>query len=196
MKKSIVNQFGAYSDDSPEFLHGKDVSEGNELCLNRVNSDIIHLDKITHSCPIDWRTKQPVIINASYQWFLKIADVRDLAIKQLEQVDVHNSSGGKNQLMLLLKKRPYWCISRQRVWGVPIPVFFRKDTNETITSERIISHLTELLRRNGSMDFWWKLDVKDLLPADELQRLGCDVDNIAKGSVGFITRIFHKKMSE
>lgn len=189
-KKSIVNQFGVYSDETPEFLRGKDVSDGNQLCLNHVKSHTIHLDKITHSCPIDWRTKQPVIINASYQWFLNIAEVRDLALEQLEQVDVINSSGQNvNQLKLLLQKRPYWCISRQRVWGVPIPAFYRKDNNETITSNRIISHLTELLMKNGSMDFWWKLDVKDLLPADELQRLGGDVDNIVKGNVRFLDKL-------
>lgn len=173
-----------YNDDAPEFLRDKDVADGNQLCLDHVKDNIIHLDTITHSCPIDWRTKQPVIINASYQWFINIGAIRDLALKQLENIDVLNSGGrNRNQLALLLQQRPYWCISRQRVWGVPIPVFYRKDTKEPITSAKIIKHLTDLLNKHGSMDFWWQQNVGDLIPAEELERLNCDIDDIVKGNV-------------
>lgn len=183
-QQSLVDQYGAYNAAAPDFLRGKDVADGNQLCLDRVAADTVHLDTITHSCPIDWRTKQPVIINASHQWFINIGAIRDQALARLDDVNVVSSAGKRsNQLVLMLQQRPYWCISRQRVWGVPIPVFYRKDTDQPITSPPIIDHLTALLNDSGSMDFWWQKDVHDLLPAGEAERLGCDIDNIVKGNV-------------
>lgn len=89
----------------------------------------------------------------------------------------------ENQLSQKIQQRPYWCISRQRAWGTPIPAFYRKDTGEVIVSENIVNHLMALLQKHGNMDFWWKADINELIPDSELEHLGCTADDIIKGNV-------------
>lgn len=155
--------------------------------MDYVKNDTIHLDSITHSCPIDWRTKQPVIINATYQWFINIETIRGAAIDAINKITIHTSMStekrSENQLSQKIQQRPYWCISRQRAWGTPIPAFYRKDTGEVIVSENIVNHLMALLQKHGNMDFWWKADINELIPDSELKHLGCTADDIIKGNV-------------
>lgn len=184
----MVDKKCQYTNDAPEFLRDKSaVDDGNQLCLQHVENDVIKLGSLTHSCPIDWRTKQPVIINATHQWFIDISAIRDSALTEIEKIQIFTTNGVEkakdHPLSQRIKQRPYWCISRQRVWGTPIPVFYRKDTDQVITSENIIKHLQGLLAKNGNIDFWWSKEVGDLIPLDELERLNLTVDDIKKGNV-------------
>lgn len=89
----------------------------------------------------------------------------------------------RNNLTNQLKKRPYWCISRQRVWGTPIPVFYTKDTGSEIVDKDIIDHLCGMLEAEGNMDFWWKKTVTELIPQHIWAKLKIDPDNVVKGQV-------------
>ncbi|XP_018570506.1 isoleucine--tRNA ligase, mitochondrial [Anoplophora glabripennis] len=163
----MVNEEGCYRSEAGSELEGKYVlSEGTEKVLELIKPDLMNLGEITHSYPYDWRTKKPVIIKASRQWFIDTNAIKGRALELLEDVKIvpHDKSEKyKKNLMTQIQKRPYWCISRQRKWGVPIPVFYNKDTSEIIINEDTTDHLCNLLEQHGT-DFWWKLDMKHLLP--------------------------------
>jgi isoleucyl-tRNA synthetase len=116
-----------------------------------------------HSVPIDWRTKQPVVTRATAQWFLRVP--KEAALAALDDVQFSPKSG-RSRLASFLRTRGDWCISRQRSWGVPIPVFADEaGDGSLVLDESIIRHVASLVREHGS-DVWWTTeDDDDLLPA-------------------------------
>ncbi|CAH1989563.1 unnamed protein product [Acanthoscelides obtectus] len=162
----LVDDAGCYNSHAGDKLQGKFVlTEGNQEVQAMLEDNLMHSGEITHSYPYDWRTKQPVIIKASQQWFIDTDALRNRAIELIEQVDIipkDRSDIYRKNLVSQIQKRPYWCISRQRKWGVPIPVLYDHHS-EKIINEHTINHHCNLLRTYGA-DFWWILSDKELLP--------------------------------
>src|SRR5699024_2492636 len=108
-----------------------------------------------------WRTKKPTIFRATSQWFASIKDFRKDILAEIKEVEWH-PHWGETRLYNMVRDREDWCISRQRTWGVPIPVFYVEDGTLIITDEKI-KHVSELLREHGS-NTWFEREAKELLP--------------------------------
>ncbi|GCF00506.1 isoleucine-tRNA ligase [Zygosaccharomyces mellis] len=119
-----------------------------------------------HSYPYDWRSKKPVIIRATPQWFADLHNVKEDAIQSLREVSFYPDRGNA-RLSSFIKNRNEWCISRQRSWGVPIPAFYKKDNPDvTLMTEETVEHVIKAIREKG-IDAWFKptdSDMVDWLP--------------------------------
>lgn len=115
-----------------------------------------------HSYPIDWRTKQPILTRATAQWFADLTHIHKDAQAALK--DVHFvPSAGRQRLESLVLRRSEWCISRQRAWGVPIPVVYNATTDVPLITCRNVEHIIGVLERHGSTDAWWSLEPDDFV---------------------------------
>ncbi|KAL2864341.1 isoleucine--tRNA ligase ISM1 [Aspergillus lucknowensis] len=148
--------------DDPKRLSGKNVlREGNAAVLEHIESlgQLLGKHKYEHKYPYDWRSKLPIIIRATEQWFADVADIRAHALKALEGVDFVPASG-KQRLANFVKNRSEWCISRQRAWGVPIPALYHRGTGEAVLTRESVSHIMNVIDDRG-IDAWWTDDAND-----------------------------------
>lgn len=137
--------------------------------LQKVNM-LLRSHEYLHSYPYDWRSKKPIIIRATPQWFTDLKEVKELALKSLENVKFYPQRG-KARLSSFIKNRNEWCISRQRHWGVPIPAFHRRDNpDDILISEEIVDHAINVISKNG-INSWFSAsdefgsDMKEWLPS-------------------------------
>ncbi|MDO4731081.1 MAG: isoleucine--tRNA ligase [Clostridia bacterium] len=120
------------------------------------------VEKIIHQYPHCWRCKKPVLFRATEQWFCSIDDFKDDAVKAIKDVE-WIPGWGEDRITSMIKDRKDWCISRQRRWGVPIPIFFCKECNEPLIDESVMMAVAKMFREEGS-DSWYAKSVEEILP--------------------------------
>lgn len=159
---SVVDAKGYLNENAPGF-EGVFYDDANKLVTKALDEKgaLLKLDFFTHSYPHDWRTKKPVIFRATTQWFASIEAFRDQILKAIDTVDF-KPSWGKTRLYNMIRDRGDWVISRQRAWGVPLPIFYAED-GEPIIEEATINHVADLFGKYGS-NVWFEREAKDLLP--------------------------------
>lgn len=155
-----VDNLGRFTDEAmpsnPSLLSGKAVlGEGNHAVLEYVaiQGQLLKKHIYEHKYPYDWRSKQPVIIRATEQWFADLADIREHAMEALNGVRFVPASG-RQRLESFVNNRQEWCISRQRAWGVPIPALYHRETGVAVLTEESVSHIIKIIHERG-IDAWW-----------------------------------------
>ena len=148
-----------------EDLVGVPYYKGNEIVINKLeaNKSLLAKQDITHSYPHCWRCKKPVIYRATDQWFVKVDMFKKQTLDEIKKVKWIPSSG-EARISNMVENRSDWCISRQRAWGVPIPVFYCEDCGEVIVTDETIEHVAKMFEKESS-DAWVKYSEKELLPA-------------------------------
>ncbi|MEM1170638.1 MAG: isoleucine--tRNA ligase [Cyanobacteria bacterium P01_H01_bin.35] len=175
---SPVDGNGKFTAEAGEFEGLKVLDEGNVAiieALQNVNS-LLKEEAYEHKYPYDWRTKKPTIFRATEQWFASVEGFRDEALKAIADVNWIPAQG-ENRITPMVSDRSDWCISRQRSWGVPIPVFYDEKTGEPLLTEETIAHVQKIVAEKGS-DAWWEMSVEELLPETYRQ----DADKYRKGT--------------
>ena len=159
-----VDDDGKLNKESGEEFAGMYFEDANKAITVKLDEmgALLKLVWITHSYPHDWRTKKPVIFRATSQWFCSIDSIREDILNEIENNIKWQPEWGKVRLYNMIKDRGDWCISRQRAWGVPLPIFYNEDGSEILDYD-VIMHVAELFKEHGS-NIWFEKEAKDLLP--------------------------------
>ncbi len=159
---SPVDDDGKYTDEVglPELV-GRHVFDSNAWIIDLLNNTgyLLGAETITHSYPHCWRSKTPIIFRAVEQFFISLKDIRPKALEEIDKVN-WLPSWGRNRIYGTVEARPDWCISRQRTWGVPLPVFFDRNGQAILTVE-LANKVADLIEKEGS-NIWFSLSDDEL----------------------------------
>ncbi|HXV18694.1 MAG TPA: class I tRNA ligase family protein, partial [Candidatus Omnitrophota bacterium] len=158
-----VDEKGRFKEDAGEWK-GQFILKANEGIIQAIlqKGNLLQSGKITHSYPKCWRCKNPVITRATRQWFMGV-DKHDLRSKAMASVRKVKwvPEVGQNRILGMLESRPDWCLSRQRTWGVPVPVLYCSGCDEAVLDPALIRHVRDLVRKEGT-DVWFAKSALDL----------------------------------
>ncbi|KDQ60188.1 hypothetical protein JAAARDRAFT_598772 [Jaapia argillacea MUCL 33604] len=168
-----VNQEGKFTskvadvigESTAHHLIGKEVLGEGAKAMSTLLSDmgvLAKIQKIKHRYPYDWKTDKPIIMLATSQWFADLTSIKESAVASLEEV-VFFPLHSRNRLDAFVRSRSEWCISRQRVWGVPIPALYHVPTDAAILDSQSVDHILTILQEKG-VDYWWDGPVEEFVP--------------------------------
>lgn len=167
-----VDAKGRQTEEAGEFA-GLDTDEANKAIYAKLEEcgALLASEKITHQYPHCWRCNSPIIYRATEQWFCSVNGFKDEAVKAIENVK-WIPEWGEDRIKGMVRDRSDWCISRQRTWGVPIPIIYCKDCGKPIVTDETIKAISDLFRKEGA-DAWWTREVSEFIPDTVKCECGC-----------------------
>lgn len=167
-----VDARGYLNEEAGEFA-GLYYEESNAKIIEKLKevNALLAIKEIIHQYPHCWRCNDPIVYRATEQWFASIEGFRDEALEQIKTVN-WIPKWGEEKITNMVKDRNDWCISRQRIWGVPIPIFYCKECGKELINDATIHAVSDLFAKEGS-DAWWKYDANEILPEGTKCSCGC-----------------------
>lgn len=167
-----VDNKGYLTEEAGEFA-GLHVDDAGKPIAQKLEDDgnLFAIKKLSHQYPHCWRCKKPVLFRATEQWFCSISDFADKAVEAIKTVE-WIPGWGEDRITNMIKDRSDWCISRQRTWGVPIPIFYCKDCGKEVISKETIKYIADLIRKHGP-NIWYEWDEYKLMPEGITCECGC-----------------------